>query len=357
MAPKVTLREVADAAGVSTFTASKALNGGKGVSEKSCHKVLSVARQLGYVPNLAAQELRGAARNSVAVIAAGTDNAYYLDMMNGIQKAVQAADQSVVLMDIAVKGVYSEELESRTVQRLLEARMSGVISTLTLKPESITRLAEWDVPVVFVDSSPPEGMGHLPSITTDNHGASLLVGEHLASYGYTDWLFLVYPDVWSSRKAREGGLREAALRAGAALQVVESENSATAACAALTEAMAARNDRLPDVLIAGNSPLLLGAMTAMRQLCIKAPDDMAIVSYDDFAWAPFVEPPLTVLDERAEEIGQRAAETLVQIIREQAQAIKNGDSPAPNYRKELAQTVPVGLIVRRSCGRKGGETT
>lgn len=151
MPPRVTLREVADAAGVSTFTASKALNGGRGVSEKSCHKVISVARQLGYVPNLAAQELRGAARNSVAVITAGTDNAYYLDMMNGIQKAAQAADQSVVQMDIAVKGVYSEELERRTVQRLLEARMSGVISTLTLTRESIARLAEWDVPVVFVD--------------------------------------------------------------------------------------------------------------------------------------------------------------------------------------------------------------
>lgn len=353
MPPRVTLREVADAAGVSTFTASKALNGGRGVSEKSCHKVISVARQLGYVPNLAAQELRGAARNSVAVITAGTDNAYYLDMMNGIQKAAQAADQSVVQMDIAVKGVYSEELERRTVQRLLEARMSGVISTLTLTRESIARLAEWDVPVVFVNSSPPEGMDDLPSITTDNHGASLLVGEHLAGCGYTDWLFLAYPDIWSSRKTRESGLREAARRAGAELQVVEAENSAAAGCAALMAAMAARKDRIPDVLIAGNSPLLLGAMTAMSQLSIKAPEDMAIVSYDDFAWAPFVEPPLTVLDERAEEIGMRAAETLVQIIAEQAQAAKAGKSAAPNYRKELTQQVPVGLIVRRSCGSNG----
>ena len=138
---------------------------------------------------------------------------------------------------------------------------------------------------------------------------------------------------------------------------MESENSAAAACAALTEAIAARKDRLPDVLIAGNSPLLLGAMTAMRQLGIRAPDDMAIVSYDDFAWAPFVEPPLTVLDERAEEIGTRAAETLVQIIGEQAQATKAGESAAPNYRKELTQQVPVGLIVRGSCGRKWKEAS
>ncbi|QFI70068.1 Transcriptional regulator, LacI family [Sinorhizobium alkalisoli] len=346
----MTLHDIANEAGLSTFTVSKALNGGKGVSAKSRDHVLAVARSLGYVANLAAQELRGSVRSSVAVITAGTTNAYYLDMMNGIQRAMQDTNQSVVLMDIAINGVYDEGLEDRTIQRLLEARMSGVISTLTLKPESIERLAQWDIPVVFVDSSPPEGMAHLPSVTTDNYNASLLVGEHLAEHGYMDWLFLVYPGIWSSREDRERGLREAARRCGAEVQVIESANDAASARQILSDAFDARGGKLPEVLIAGNSPLLLGALTTMRERGIIVPHDMPIVSYDDFSWAPFIEPPLTVLDERSEEIGRRAAETLIRIIGEQIEAGKSGETAAPSYRDEFKQQVPVGLIVRRSCG-------
>lgn len=350
MPPRVTLRDIADETGLSTFTVSKALNNGEGVSAKSREQVLAAARRLGYVANLAAQELRGASRSSVAVITAGTTNAYYLDMMNGIQRTMQDTNQAVVLMDIAIDEVYAENLEDRTIQRLLEARMSGVLSTLTLKPESIQRLAQWDIPVVFVDSSPPESLAHLPSVTTDNYDASLLVGEHLDQHGYRDWLLLVYPDIWSSRKERERGLREAARRCGASLQVVESVNDAEAACQTLSNALDARNGRLPEVLIAGNNPLALGALTAMRERGIVAPHDMAIVSYDDFAWAPFIEPPLTVLDERAEEIGRRAAETLLLIIAEQTKATRKGAAATPDYREEFKTQMPVGLIVRRSCG-------
>lgn len=349
MAGRVTLRDIANAAGLSTFTVSKALNGGTGVSQKSRDHVLSVAKDLDYVPNLAAQELRGATRSSVAVITSGTANVYYLNMINGIQRAMQAANQSVVLMDIAIQGAYDPDLEDRTIQRLLEARMSGVISTLTLKPESIERLAQWDIPVVFVDSLPPEKMAYLPSVTTDNYNASLLVGEHLIEHKFTDWLFLAYPGIWSSRKDRERGLREAARRCGAELQVVESANNEESAQRGLSAALDARNGRLPDVLIAGNSPLLLGALATMSARGIVAPRDMAVLSYDDFAWAPYIDPPLTVLDERAGEIGRLAAETLGRLIGEQVEAGEKG-KPAPNYREELKIQVPVGLVVRRSCG-------
>lgn len=356
MATRVTLRDIANAAGVSTFTVSKALNDGTGVSQKSRDHVLSVAKDLGYVPNLAAQELRGATRSSVAVITAGTANAYYLDMMNGIQRTMQAANQSVVLMDIAIHGAYDPDLEDRTIQRLLEARMSGVISTLKLKPESIERLAQFGIPVVFVNSLPPKEMAYLPSVTTDNFNASLLVGEHLNEHDFADWLFLVYPGIWSSRKDREKGLREAARRCGADLQVVESANDEESAQRSFSDALDARNGKLPDVLITGNSPLLLGALSTMRERGIVAPRDMAIVSYDDFPWAPYIDPPLTVLDERAEEIGRLAAETLGQIIDEQIAAGGKDKAATPNYREELKTQVPVGLVVRRSCGC-GGEAS
>jgi len=346
---KLTIRDISVATGLSTFTVSRALSGAAGVSEESRSHVEKVARELGYVPNRAAQGLRGAPRDSIAVIIAGTSNAYYLDLMLGVQRVMQQNDVTVVLMDIAVNGVYDADLEDRVIQRLLESRMAGVISTLTLKPESIALLAAWDLPIVFVDSSPPREASHLPSVTTDNYNASLLVGDHLAQHGYGTWLFLIYPGRWSTRFDRERGLRDAARRHDAEIVVLESENDAGAACATLAAYLDGPQAR-PDVLIAGNNPLLLGALSLLRSRGIRVPDDLGVVGYDEFAWAPLIDPPLTVLNERSEEIGGLAAETLLEIIEEQSSAEKRGETGAPEYLPKHQRQVSVDLLVRRSCG-------
>lgn len=346
---KPTIRHISIATGLSTFTVSRALNGATGVSEESRAHVEKVAREMGYVPNRAAQGLRSAPRDTVAVVIAGTSNAYYLDLMSGIQRVMQQKDVTVVLMDIAVDGVYDPDLEDRVMQRLLEARMGGVISTLTLKPESIALLASWDLPVVFVDSSPPRGAPHLPSITTDNYNASLLVGDHLAQHGYKNWLLLVYPGRWSTRFDRERGLRDAARRHGARIVVLESENDAASARETLAAYLDGVSDG-PDVIIAGNNPLILGVLNLLRSRGIRVPDEIGVVGYDEFAWAPLIDPPLTVLNERSEKIGGLAAETLLEIIEEQTRAEKRGEAGAPEYLPKHQRQVSVDLLVRRSCG-------
>lgn len=346
---KLTMQDISRASGLSTFAVSRALNGGAGVSEESRALVKRIAKELGYVPNRAAQDLRGGGSGQIALITAGTANSYYLDLMTGIQQTTHALGQEVVLMDIALNGAYDPELEDRVIQRLLEARMAGVISTLTLKDESIAQLSKWDIPLVFVDSTPPEGAAHLPSVTSDNYAASRIVGQHLTGHGLRDWLFLVYPERWSSRWERERGLRDAAQLGGALLTVLESENDSVSAKRTLAAYFDARAG-LPDVLIAGNNPLLLGALKLMRDRGLSVPRDMALVGYDEFAWASLIDPPLTVLDERSEEIGRLAAKTLMSIIDAQSEAKRRGESAAPVYLPEHKLQVPVDLLIRLSCG-------
>ena len=202
---KSTMRDISRATGLSMFTVSRALNGAEGVSDLSREQVQKVATQLGYIPNRAAQELRKVTRDSVAVITANTANSYYLDLMAGIQQALTPSNWTVVVGDVAVDGIYSRRLEDRMIRRLIESRTAGVISTLTLTPENTKLLEQWGIPLVFVDSTPSKAFSHFPSVTTDNYNASLMVGEHLASHGYKDWAFLVYPSKWTSRLERERG--------------------------------------------------------------------------------------------------------------------------------------------------------
>ena len=346
---KLTLKDVSRATGLSTFTVSKALNGEDGVSEASREQVLKAAKELGYIPNRAAQALRKASRDSVAVVTASTSNSYYLDLISGIQQVLQPSEWTMVVGDVAVNGVYHPALEDRMVRRLIESRTAGVISSLRLSSDNTALLGRWGIPLVFVDSSPPDDHAHLPSVTTDNYNASLAVGKHLADHDYRDWLFLVYPSKWTSRLERERGIRDAAARHGARLSVIESDNDPASAAASLAQHLDGRG-ALPDVLITGNTPLLLGALNHLRERRIAVPGDMALIGFDEFDWAALLDPPVTVLDERSEEIGRIAAQTLTKIITAQSDAEMHGETAYPLYTPEYQLQVPAALIVRQSCG-------
>lgn len=344
-----TIRDISRLTGLSTYTISQALRGAGGVSDDSRARVVAAANDLGYIPNRAAQDLRRTNRDSVGLITASTSNSYYLDLIGGIQSMVQSLAWTVIIADVAVDGHYDAEQEDRTVRRLIEARVAGVISTLTLRKENTDLLSKWDIPVVFVDSAPPATASDLPSVTTDNYQASMMVGEHLAGHGYKNWLFLAYPAIWSTRVEREHGLRDAASAAGAALIVVESANDAGSANEALRVYLDT-TDRLPDVLIAGNNPMLLGALDHLRIRGLRIPSDIAVVGYDEFAWSNLIQPPLTLLNERSGEIGQEAARTLAEIILAQDESEKRGQGSGPVYHPHHQKQVGAELIVRQSCG-------
>jgi LacI family transcriptional regulator len=350
VAKKPTLSDLSRVTGLSTFTVSRALSNGEGVSAASRERVLKAARELGYMPNRAAQELRKNVRRSVSVITASTSNHYYLEMMKGVERTLRLSGRNAVVADIAPEGVLSQEVEDSTVEGLLQARTAGVIATLTLSERNLRLLQDWDLPVVFVDSYPPESATEVPCISTDNFTAGMRVGAHFAEHGYRDWLFMAYPKRWSSRAPREHGLRTAAQKYGATFAVLECDNDPDSAYHALRAHLGAATTSRPRAIIAGNSPLLHGALTLLQEWDIAIPDEVAIISYDDFSWAPLLNPPLTVLDEDSESIGRLAAQTLTRVIEDQITAERAGRTPTPAYHPEDRKEVSADLVIRRSCG-------
>ncbi len=347
---KPTLRDMSRATGLSTYTVSRALSNGDGVSAATREIVLQAARDAGYVPNRVAQQLRKNTRSSVAVITASTSNYYYIDLMKGIERTLRASDRTAIVADIAAEGVYTAELENATIQNLVQTRPAGIIATLTLSAANVLLLHDWDIPVVFVDSSPPELPILVPSITTDNFAASMNVGEHLAAHGYRDWLFLAYPARWSTRAERERGMREAARLAQANLTVIECENDLASAYAALTNCIDNSSAAMPRAIVAGNNPLLHGALHALADRNVSIPTQTAVIAFDEFAWAPLLNPSLTVLDENSEAIGIIAAQTLTRVIERQIEAERRGDAPTPIYEPGDRRQLSSHLIIRRSCG-------
>lgn len=143
MSRKATLNDVVAASGLSIFTVSRALNRAEGVSEGSRKRVLEAAKAVGYVPNLAAKAVRNQTPGPVIVMTASTSNAYYIDMLSGIQAGLRSAGLGMRTADLAPEGIFDAELEEAAVQEAMQSRASGVISTLTLGRENYEKLTAW----------------------------------------------------------------------------------------------------------------------------------------------------------------------------------------------------------------------
>lgn len=355
---RATLRHVSEAAGVSLFTASRALANQTGVAAGTRERVRRIAAELGYVANQAARNLKRRRSQTVGILTANTSNQYYPALAGAIEDELQAAGYGCFVSnavsrhpDPAGEGTYQParydvEREDRFVAALLEQRVAGVIVTYALTEANLARLRQWNIPLLFVDCPPPPGHADLPAIGIDNAAASHLLGRHLAGHGYGHWAFIGFPKDWTTRQPREQGFAAAAREAGARLDIVEAGNDSDSAGIAIGAYLdqAAKAGTLPRALFASNTPLLHGTWRALRARGLRVPADIAVVAFDDFDWAPLLSPAVTVIDQHIAALGRRAGRAMVAHLRAEAGAPLAGDLLAGDL------SLPATLCIRQSCG-------
>ncbi|RBP97606.1 LacI family transcriptional regulator [Bifidobacterium aemilianum] len=344
----VTLTDLAKELDLSIYTVSRAINGLSGVSDKTRAHVLETADSLGYIPNANARDLRRGVHRSVTLLTAGMSNPYYLDLISGIESVFQARGENLLIADMAVNGRYEESSEQELLQQVMENRPGGIISTLALSDVSRKRLHDWRVPVVFVDSVPGDAAEDFSYVTTDNVDASAKLGDHLAHHHFKRWLLVIYPSVWNSRYVREEGLKAAAQACGAQIEVLECGNDQGSAKMQIDRYLRGHKE-LPDVVIAGNNPILLGLMKAFSQRRLSIPQDMALVAFDDFTWSDLISPGITLVAEDSYGIGSKAADHLLTLIEGEQEVYQSGEGSAESS-KPIHQTMRASLRIRESCG-------
>ncbi|MBV9290707.1 MAG: LacI family DNA-binding transcriptional regulator [Hyphomicrobiales bacterium] len=337
------MKDVSSRAGVSVYTASRALSGHSDVSEATRIRVQEAARRLGYVPNQHARNLKGGASRVLGVIAASKANQYYATLVGAIETAVEAFGYSCFVADAAAGGVYLREREDRIIHSMIQQRVVAVVVTYAIDEKNLALLAAWNIPVMFVDCLPSSTGNAYSSVTTDNYSASVAVGNHLASLGYRRWCFVGHARNWNTREPRQAGFEAAAASCGASLEVVEGGNDAEVARRALTTVLArlCAGER-PHAVFASNTVLLKGVLLALRDCGLEVPRQMAVVAFDDFDWAQLISPPVTVVDQHIELIGRTAGSRVLTLL---------GDVPADGETSGRVVIAPT-LIVRQSCGAR-----
>jgi LacI family transcriptional regulator len=329
---RVRLADVAQLAGVSTTTASRALNGRGEFTSDTRAAVIRAADRLGFRPSPFAQSLRANRSNTVGLIVPHLAHPFYASIAQGAQSSLGEAGYRLIL---ANSGEASASV-TEAIETLLGHWVDGImICTTPFTAASFAELLH-DTPCIFIDET-IAGVG-AGSVTLENRRGLELLVDHLAEHGHERIAFLGGPsDQTDGRERREGFVNAMAARAlrVTAASIWECEwnlRSGVEKTLALLDA-----ETRPTAVIAASAELALGAIAAARSRGLQLPKDLAVASFDDPYFSTLLEPALTSITYDTLEMGAIGARLLVSAIRDESAA-----------RQDLR--VPVQLVKRRSCG-------
>ena len=307
-AGRVTIADVARAAGVSIPTVSKVINQRDGVAPATILRVQEVVEQLGYETSLVARSLRSS-RTGVVGILVPEFEPFSTELLRGISSATIGTGYELLAYAGLVTGAGQPGWERRSLSRLSGTLIDGAI---VVTPT--TALSSTSIPVVAIDPhTGPEGHA---TVDADNEDGAVQAVEHLVALGHTRIAHLRGRPDLASAQLREAGYRRALVAAGLPVDEglvrdggYQEDQSATVARDLLAAA-----DR-PTAVFAANDSSAVGVLRAAAELGLRVPEDVSVVGFDDVPQASTTTPPLTTVAQPLAELGSRAVEMLLTMLR------------------------------------------
>jgi LacI family transcriptional regulator, galactose operon repressor len=334
-ASNVTIRDVAQRAGVWSMTVSRVINDSELVSADTRRRVEDAISELGYVPSRLARGLSAKRTGTLAVIVPDVANPFFTLIVRGAEEVARRAGYRAILCDTRA----DLTVEREVIEEMLAHRVEGILiaPVSDRSREHLRRLTAFDVPFVLVDRTVP-GVEADAVLGDSEEGAQRLV-DHLLSLGHRRIGMIVETDDVSTARDRrigyEAALRDAGIPADPEL-VVRASVDPSGGSVGMRRLLAL--DEPPTAVFTVNNLVALGAIEAVRAAGLEVPDDIALVCFDDIEYASRLYPFLTVMEQPAETFGTLSAQLLLERI----------ESRAPERPRVVV--LPAQFVVRRSCG-------
>ncbi|WP_412162755.1 LacI family DNA-binding transcriptional regulator [Curtobacterium flaccumfaciens] len=313
----VSVREVAALAGVSLGTVSNVLNRPDKVAPGTVERVQSAIATLGFVRNDSARQLRAGRSSTVGLIVLDGGNPFFTDVARGAEDAAMDNGLAVLIGN----SDESTDRERTYVDLFEERRVAGLlISPAGDDLSRLARLRDQGTAVVLVDRRADDE--HFASVSVDDIAGGRIAVEHLAAIGRTHIAFVGGPFGIRQVTDRHTGALAAAQAAGIRLEALPTTSLSVLEGRRIGEAIQARPAaERPDAVFAANDLLAVGLEQAfIMRGTIAVPEQIAIVGYDDIAFAESAVVPLTSVRQPAQDLGRRAIELLTKQV-EQGQDI------------------------------------
>lgn len=323
---RVTLRDVAVAAGVSVATASIVLNGISGenqatqtrrrVSEKTEQKVREVARQLHYLPDINAQTLKGRSSSTIGLIIPDLSNHFYPELAKGIARRATQLGYNVMLFDSDEN--YKNEIAS--IDTLRAAKVAGIIVSGVYEQEQgeyelLKSIQADKLPIVQVDRY--ASIGNIPYVGIDNYRAAYEMVEHLAELGHKKIGFIGMEQSLHTLNERKRGYRHAMKDLG--LEIDENimffvdDTSHDNAVKVVDEFMKYIGE-VSALFVARSDVFAIECMQEFLKRGVKIPEELSLTGFDGIYMGDYMTPKLSTVYQPKFAMGEAAVDMLCSII-------------------------------------------
>ena len=329
----LTMREIAEAAGVSPMTVSRVLNKRPDVAPSTRRKIEQLVAESGFVRSRAATAMRKGRHGLIDLVVLSLDSAYILEIIRGVEEALEPTGFRLVIS--ATNG--EDQRERQWLAKISDGWTDGAILVLAQGQSArLQALRRRGTPFVVVDHQGELGP-HIPSVGATNWAGARSATEYLLSLGHRRIAFIGGSPTLGCAQERASGFRAALEAAGLVPEpglvrpgpfMHESGYEQTLALLDLP--------RPPTAIFAGNDTMAFGCYSALRERGVSVPDAISVVGFDDVLVAPLVIPPLTTVRQPLADMGRFAVSMLRRLI---------DGRPLDAVRVELATS----LVVRDSC--------
>lgn len=329
--PVATIRDVAKAAGVSTATVSKFINGTQRFSSIVEARLSAAISELSYRSNPQARSMITGRTRTVGLAVLDVSNPHFASVVRGANHVAQSKGYTVLLVD-------TEENPDRE-QGLLEAlsgRVDGMVVYSRARESEMRWMAELTKPLVFFGRLPTLP---IPVVASDDRQGGYMLARHLVGQGHRRIAYLGFSKSLRDEE-RMGGVRTCLLEHGIELAVFD----APAPSAVDGERACARimfSNPAPDAVVCYNDLLAMGFMKVAQQLGFRVPLDVSVAGFDNIHFGQYTCPSLTSVDLHSEQMGAAAMQKLIAAI--------DGQDV------ESETIIPADLVVRASTASRNIE--
>jgi DNA-binding LacI/PurR family transcriptional regulator len=308
----VTIRDIAERAGVSKGAVSYALNGRPGVSEETRERIVSIAQELGWYPNRAARALSAARADACGLVLARPARTialepFFMEFIAGAELALSA--RSIALTIQLVRDV---EEEIAVYRRWFgEHRVDGVLMVdLRDDDPRVDELVRLGLPAVIVGG--PLKNREIPAVWHDEGEAVTEAVQYLAVLGHTRIAHVTGVGQFVHTAQRAAAFEAATRELGIESEIVESDYSAESGARATRRLLV--SPRRPSAIVFDSDLLAVTGLGVAQQMGLAVPDDVSIIGWDDSLISQVVHPPLTAITRDNAAYGSAATEHLLAAI-------------------------------------------
>ncbi len=336
----ITLDDIAKKLSVSAVTVSKALRGHPDISDEMTKRVLKIAADLGYTPNIMARNLSSRKSHMIGLVVPKVAHAFFGSVIEGIYDTA-FDNQYETILTVSQE---SADREWKHLQTLVAMRVDGIIISISMETQDLDRF-KWikkkGIPLLFVDRKPQEPISGFGSVLCDDRDGAYQATEQAIKVGYRKLAFVGGITKINIGKERLGGFEDALKEYSIPVNrewVMPGGFAKEDGYRGLKRFV--ENDSMPEFILAATYPVALGIYECAKEMGLRIPDDVDVICFGDSDVGRFLSPAITAVRQPTRDLGVRAVEVLLENIRN------------PEVTREHHVILPTHLVLRETCVSK-----